>query len=181
MTGNNKRAAILEAAAGIVAASGAAHLTIDAVARAAALSKGGVLYHFPSKQALLEGMLEGLIEQMTTRIAEYREENANEANVALIARIVEEHDQSPTQRAMSRAILAAAAEDPEMLAPAREEVHASFIEAATGTEPADMGWVLLLAMEGLRFLEMLKLLPLSASERRRVHTRLVELAKAHST
>ena len=54
MAGNNKRAFILEAAAGIVEASGAAHLTIDAVAAAASVSKGGVLYHFPSKQALLE-------------------------------------------------------------------------------------------------------------------------------
>lgn len=180
MAGSNKRASILEAAARIVETSGAAHLTIDAVARAAAVSKGGVLYHFPSKQALLEGMLERLIEQMTTRTAAYREENVNEGNVALIARMVEEHDQSSTQRAMSRAILAAAAEDPEMLAPAREEVRKAFNEAAAGTAPADMGWVLLLAVEGLRFLEMLKLLPLSATERRRIHTRLLEMAKAHS-
>lgn len=180
MAGSNKRASILEAAARIVETSGAAHLTIDAVAGTAGVSKGGVLYHFPSKQALLEGMLERLIEQMTLRTAAYREENANEGNVALMARIVEQHDQSSTQRAMSRAILAAAAEDPEMLAPAREEARTAFNEAAAGTTPPDMGWVLLLAVEGLRFLEMLKLLPLSVAERRSIHARLRELAKTHS-
>jgi len=180
MVGNNKRAFILEAAASIVEASGAAHLTIDAVAAAASISKGGVLYHFPSKQALLEGMLERLIEQITTRVAEHREAHSQEGNAALIARIIEEQDQRPVERAMSRAILAAAAEDPEMLEPARHEMKKAFDEAATGTDAREMGWVLLLAVEGLRFLEMLKLLPLSPAERRRIHSHLIKLAKAHA-
>jgi len=58
---NSKRSVILEAAARRVAQSGAAHLTIDAVAKEAGISKGGLLYHFPSKEALLVGMLEQLL------------------------------------------------------------------------------------------------------------------------
>lgn len=180
MTAKNKRAIILEAAAHIVEKSGAAHLTIDAVATAAAVSKGGVLYHFPSKQALLEGMLESLINQITTSTRTYREANASEDNVALVARINEQHDQTPEQKAMSRAILAAAAENPEMLTPARQEVRTAFKEASAGSATAEIGWVLLLAVEGLRFLEMLKLLPLSRKERKGLHKQLLELAKLHS-
>jgi AcrR family transcriptional regulator len=176
----NKRSLILDSAAQIVEQSGAAHLTIDAVAAVAGVSKGGVLYHFPSKQALLEGMLERLMEQMTERTNVQRERHSEYGNAALIARIIEEHDQQPAERAMSRAILAAAAENPELLAPARVVVQDAFDEAAAGSRSSEMGWVLQLATEGLRFLEMLNLLPLSAGERRRIHSHLLELAKAHS-
>ena len=181
MAQKNKRAAILEAAALSVEQSGAAHLTIDAVAAAAGVSKGGVLYHFPSKQALLEGMLETLLDQIASRTKAYRDANSTAKNVALAARIDEQHDQSPAQKAMGRAILAAAAEDPEMLTPAREEVRMAFKEAAAGSAKAEMGWVLLLAVEGLRFLEMLKLLPLTRVERNRLHLELLELARLHAT
>lgn len=180
MATGSKRALILESAARIVEASGAAHLTMDAVAAAAEVSKGGVLYHFPSKQALLEGMLEQLMDQMEARKAAYRETETDPGNSVLIAHIIEEHDQSPTERAMSRAILAVAAEDPDLLIPAQAYIKTTFDEAASGSMPSEMGWVLLLASEGLRFLEMLKLLPLSASDRNLVHDHLLELARANT-
>ena len=44
------RQAILEAAERVVTEAGAAHLTLDAVAGKAGVSKGGLLYHFPSKK-----------------------------------------------------------------------------------------------------------------------------------
>ncbi|MCR9258777.1 MAG: TetR/AcrR family transcriptional regulator [Pseudomonadaceae bacterium] len=180
MAQKNKRAVILEAAASIVEQSGAAHLTIDAVAAAAGVSKGGVLYHFPSKQALLEGMLESFLAQIANRTKAYRDADSSGKNVALTARINEQYEQSPAQKAMGRAILAAAAEDPEMLTPAREESLVAFKEAAAGSAHAEMGWVLLLAVEGLRLLEMLKLLPLSRGERHRLHLELLELARLYS-
>ncbi|WP_428561537.1 MAG: TetR/AcrR family transcriptional regulator [Solidesulfovibrio sp. DCME] len=50
------RSQLLAAAAGIVVARGLAGLTLDLVAREAGLSKGGLIHHFPSKQALIEGL-----------------------------------------------------------------------------------------------------------------------------
>lgn len=47
---------------------GAAHLTLDAVAAEAGLSKGGILYHFPTKDALIRGMVDRLIEQTESEI-----------------------------------------------------------------------------------------------------------------
>ena len=52
------RARLIQAAIDLVVAEGAAHLTLDAVARAAQVSKGGLLHHFPSKEALLRGIAE---------------------------------------------------------------------------------------------------------------------------
>lgn len=177
----HKKPLILEAAAQIVADQGAAHLTIDAVAAAAGISKGGVLYHFPSKQALLEGMLERLLEEIAASNAELRTQHASADNPALVARIIEQHNQTPIQKAMERAILAAAAEDPNLLAPAHTEAANAFEDAAAGSDRPELSWVVLLAVEGLRFLEMLKLSPLSTAERERVHHQLLELASSSPT
>jgi AcrR family transcriptional regulator len=174
---SNRRAAILDAAAQIVRNSGAGHLTIDAVAQASAVSKGGVLYHFPTKQALLEGMMDCLLEQMRLRGDALRRTHGQSRNPALVAHVLAEREQSPPERAMSRAILAAAAEDPELLAPARRAIREGFENAVQGVEPRDLGWVILLATEGMRFLEMLNLLPLSARSRKQVHERLLKMAQ----
>jgi AcrR family transcriptional regulator len=174
---SNKRGTILDAAAGIVERSGAAHLTMDAVAAAAGVSKGGVLYHFHSKQALLEGMLQRLLDQVESRTASYLASEPQQAGSALEAHVLAEHDRSPAERAMARALLAAAAEQPELLAPARQAVADAFADAGRTITPGEYGWIVLLASEGLRFLDMLDLLPLSESERQRVHERLLEMAR----
>jgi AcrR family transcriptional regulator len=51
---------ILEAGYAIAGQSGVAAVTLDAVADRAGVSKGGLLYHFPSKEALISGMVDEL-------------------------------------------------------------------------------------------------------------------------
>lgn len=70
MTGTKQR--ILEAAGRTVIAHGVAGLTLEAVAEAAGLSKGGLLYHYASKEALLAAMVEHLIEVTEQRIDDHR-------------------------------------------------------------------------------------------------------------
>ncbi|MFM7414309.1 MAG: helix-turn-helix domain-containing protein, partial [Alphaproteobacteria bacterium] len=48
---------ILDAAENLIIARGVAAMTLEAVAREAGVSKGGLLYHFASKEALLEALL----------------------------------------------------------------------------------------------------------------------------
>ena len=57
------RDTILDAAQQIAANKGAGHVTLDAVAKESGLSKGGVLYHFPNKDSLINSMLQRLIQQ----------------------------------------------------------------------------------------------------------------------
>src|SRR5476651_2729859 len=59
------RTRVLDAAEAIVRAKGVAGLTLDAAAREAGVSKGGLLYHFASKEALLTGLLARLAEFVT--------------------------------------------------------------------------------------------------------------------
>ncbi|MBN9291384.1 MAG: helix-turn-helix transcriptional regulator, partial [Hyphomicrobium denitrificans] len=52
------REGLLEIAEGLVRGEGAAALTIDALARAAGISKGGVQYSFSSKDDLVRALVD---------------------------------------------------------------------------------------------------------------------------
>lgn len=54
----SQRDRILDAYTDLVVTSGPETVTLDAVATAAGVSKGGLLYHFGSREALLDGLLE---------------------------------------------------------------------------------------------------------------------------
>lgn len=169
---------ILSAAAAVVGRSGAAHLTIDAVAAEAKLSKGGVLYHFPNKRAILEGMLERLISRYSERISRFEAELGDEPDAAIRAVILAERGQDAEERSMALALLAAAAEDPELLAPARAVIGQWFEAVRASSANAQLGILLLLATEGLRFLEMLDLLPAGGSAREELGQTLLNVAEA---
>lgn len=54
---------ILNAAESRLLAGGPAGLVIEAIAADAGISKGGLLYHFPSKEALVGGLLDRMLER----------------------------------------------------------------------------------------------------------------------
>src|SRR5260370_11915203 len=69
MTMKTTQQSIIAAARRIVQRDGVAHLTIEAVAREAGFSKGGVLYHFPTKETLIEGMIHSFLEEFEHDLA----------------------------------------------------------------------------------------------------------------
>ena len=66
MSSSEKR--LLDAAERIVLREGALHLTLDAVAAESGLSKGGLLYHFRSKDDLVRGMIQRLHEEYEAEV-----------------------------------------------------------------------------------------------------------------
>lgn len=58
-----RRDELLDAAEDLLCDQGSAALTLSAVADRAGVSKGGLLYHFGTKEALIKGMVERLIEE----------------------------------------------------------------------------------------------------------------------
>ena len=61
---------LLESAATIAGRDGIAALSLNAVAREAGVSKGGLLHHFPNKQALIFALFARLLAIMEEAIAE---------------------------------------------------------------------------------------------------------------
>jgi AcrR family transcriptional regulator len=60
---------LLRATVRVVAEEGLPRLTLDAVARAAGVSKGGLLYHFPTKEALIQALIETFIAEWDRAMA----------------------------------------------------------------------------------------------------------------
>ncbi|MFD6949914.1 TetR family transcriptional regulator [Nocardiopsis sp. TSRI0078] len=60
MNTSNTRDRILDSLQAILVNEGYSGVTLEAVARDASVSKGGLLYHFPSKAAMLTGLIERL-------------------------------------------------------------------------------------------------------------------------
>lgn len=66
----NKKAILLETAANLVGRYGFESLTIDALAEAAGVTKGGVQYHFHSKDHLITELLEFLLSSFDGQLPE---------------------------------------------------------------------------------------------------------------
>ena len=64
----SQRERFLEAAADLVRADGPTELTYDRLVAVTGASKGGLLYHFPSKQELVEALLEHTLDSFEAEV-----------------------------------------------------------------------------------------------------------------
>ncbi len=64
------REAVLKASTKIIAELGVGAFTIEAVAQEAGVTKGGVMHHFPSKEALVNGLIDQVIEAFNAWVME---------------------------------------------------------------------------------------------------------------
>lgn len=73
---NFSDAALLDAAEAVIHEEGLGNLTLDAVAARAGVSKGGLMYHFKSKDMLLEAMVRRIVDSWRNDAARAIEEGA---------------------------------------------------------------------------------------------------------
>ncbi|WP_277212902.1 TetR/AcrR family transcriptional regulator [Isoptericola croceus] len=66
----SSRTEILDAALRVVDAVGGADITYESVAREAGLTKAGLMYHFPSKDALMIGVIKHVIARWQTELCD---------------------------------------------------------------------------------------------------------------
>lgn len=79
MPRHSNRLGVLNAAAELVRTHGLAKLTLDSAAAAAKVSKGGLLYHFPTKVALLAALADHLLDSWDQQIAARADANPGRA------------------------------------------------------------------------------------------------------
>ena len=135
-TAAQTRALILGSAEHVVIRDGVAHLTLDAAAAEAGLSKGGVLYHFPTRDSLVAGMVEAMLERFEHEITAHlpgpgstdadADAPGSYARAYVAASLAPSH---PGEERLGTALLAAAAAEPDLLAP---------IQAAAGRWQASL-------------------------------------------
>ena len=165
----SSRERILDAAEELVREIGAGRLTLDAVAERAGLSKGGLLYNFPTKEALLQGMIQRLIDQVAAEREALREQappgpnlEARLCTAALLKMCCGK------AKEVANGMLAATAENPRLLDPLREVIRGTLGTLKETSEDLDAALLAWLAVEGLSSLEMHDLSPFSPADRERV-------------
>ena len=168
--------AILSAAESVVLDSGAAHLTLDAVAHKAGVSKGGLLYHFPNKGALLQGMIARRVEQCHAERRAAEAQFPKDKAASLKALVDAGLDDDDPSRKINAAAIAAGANDPSLLAPVREHNRTLFKEL-TGFKRFERASVVVLAVHGLWLMETLQVSPLTQRQRKKVIQELLSLAE----
>ena len=168
----NTRETLLDAAEAVVMAAGAVHLTLDAVAERAGVSKGGLLYNFPNKDALLQAMVD-------RNMARLRQDHAAAlaahpagpgGGLKAFARMAAQRTLCSEKR-LGGALLAASANNPRLLEPVHR-FHRWRLEmiddAARDGLPFERAAVASLALDGLCLLEMLGLSPYTDEQRARI-------------
>jgi AcrR family transcriptional regulator len=174
------RTRVLDAAEAIVQARGVGGLTLEAAARDAGVSKGGLLYHFASKEALLDALLRRLAQFME---GEYRAcvdaqpDGTGRATRAILhwgfgdgaGACDDRHDRA------AAVFLAAFHHDPALLDPIRQVVARMRADIAADGLPPGHGDVINAAGDGMFMARIFRLYTPTAAERNAMRATLERL------
>jgi AcrR family transcriptional regulator len=165
----SSREKILDAAAELVGEIGSGRLTLDAVSERAGLSKGGLLYNFPTKEALLQAMIQRMIDEVTSEKESLRKQAEPGPNLearlctAAILKMC-----GGKMKDIATGMLAASSENPRLLEPVRQVVKETLGQLKNTSEDVDASLLAWLAVEGLRSMEMHDISPFSDEDRERI-------------
>ncbi|HYF07614.1 MAG TPA: TetR/AcrR family transcriptional regulator [Acetobacteraceae bacterium] len=177
------RTRILDAATAIVKARGVSGLTLEAAAREAGVSKGGLLYHFASKEALLHALLQRLSDFMEQEyracVAEQPEGPGRVARAMLEWGFgAGEHACNERHDHAAAVFLAAFHHDPALLDPIRAVIARMRADIAADGLPPGHGDAINAAGDGMFMARIFRLYTPSEAERTAMRAALAKLLDA---
>jgi AcrR family transcriptional regulator len=117
------RTRLIEAALKILRTDGMTGLTLDAVAQAAGISKGGLLHHFHTKNQLIEAILRHLFAQFAAQVAQRAEQAADGPGRWLRAYVQATFAADAAPVELTAILLSALTDETLLLRLAQEEHH----------------------------------------------------------
>lgn len=171
----SSRERILQAATELAKEVGPNHLSLDAVAARAGLSKGGLLYRFPTKAKLLEAVVEEHLKEHEAAL-EAEETSRKDAPNGIVQAFLEVfRNELQLKEPPPSGVLAAIAENPEFIRPVRR-YNRQLLDRmqAQSSDPA-AALVTFLAIEGMRSMQLLDWDILTDAERDMAMNRLAML------
>lgn len=157
----NSRERIIDAAIDLCCTEGIRRLSLEAVAERAGLSKGGLLYNFGSKSALLQAMVSRHIDAVSVAVDNVSRELARDQrpNLRIRAYLTALRCLLAREGKKPAGFLAAISEEPELLDPVREH-HARLVrELLEESENPDIAILAFFASEGMRSLRLFETNP----------------------
>lgn len=165
---------ILDAASRVLMNQGSKGFTLDAVAQEAAVSKGGLLYHFPSKKQLIQAMLERMIAKVDSAL---QEELIKSGGDYMTAYIRASFQTTPEPDRISYALLGAIADMPELLKPLQAHFFKMQDEIAAAAASPEIGTLIRLALDGLWLSDVFGFAPPASELRVKMSDALLLLVK----
>lgn len=173
------RALLLNAASRLVLSEGVTSLTLEAVAREAGVSKGGLLYHFPNKEALIQGMIAALLEDFDQQLEEAltASQEAGQPGAWLRAYVRSTYTPEPEAVLLSAGLLVAAATDPTLLAPMQERFRQWQARAEQDGVDPTLATLIRLTADGLWLADLLGFAPPTGGRRADLLSTLLSLTQ----
>ena len=172
MDSMTRKIAILDAASKIVAEKGIFHLTLDAVAEEAGISKGGLLYHYRSKEILVEKMVEHLASNYKSEIecqaAEDPEEKGKWTRAFLDVTF------NNTYKDMHAGLLAAKAVNPLLLTPIHDAYSKWQYDIENDGIDPTMATIIRLATDGIWLADLFDINPIDSKQKELIYNTLKE-------
>ena len=172
------REKLVQAAAQLVISKGITRVTLEQVALEAGVSKGGLLHHFPTKQALLNGLIEQVGQVFKARLEKYMAlETPLQPGRLARAYIRASFEYETDELQLTNAIAKVVSEFPELL----QELQTDFAQLDQEMQqdglPAARALVIRLACDGLWFSELIGVSSLQESLRSQMLEELLEMTR----
>jgi len=180
--GHNKKSAdtrlkIFRACSEILRREGLNNLTLQSVAQEAGISKGGLLYHFETKQALIEALFEyhnGIFEARLAELVEIEGEKPG-AFLRAYTKASAEQMKDPDSASLYASLFAAE----EQYTGAHKLMREKYVNWQKQIDSCgiDSDWAMLLrfAVDGLWFIEMHQYSPPSSEQREKIVQMIVDM------
>jgi AcrR family transcriptional regulator len=170
------RGKILESARRIVQTRGAGALTFEELVKDSGITRGGITYHFPTKEALLRGLLESDLAQWSEAEQAQAPTDCDPDTARLIGFIRAFTAPDDDRRRFLCGMLSAATLEPSLMDPCREELRSRLGRVSWSDRDLRMH-LLQLAVEGLVWQELLQVFSMPAPARRRLVELMEQLAR----
>lgn len=144
---------LLEAAETLARRQGPGNLSLDAVAAEAGVSKGGLLYHFPTKSKLLEALVTHHLARLDEALR--AQEATGRPNAAICAYMEQFLQECARQKPPAAGLMAALADNPQLLAPVRAQERDFLDRIRADATDADFATMAFLVVHALRAMKML--------------------------
>lgn len=155
---------VLDAAEAVVTRTGAAGLTIDAVAREAGITKGGVQYCFGSKESLIGAMLNRWGDSFERDVMEHAGEEPSAEDIVR-GHIEASRKTDDTEDSRSAVMMTALLQSPEQIAETRAWYNSRLAGLDLKSTAGRRARLAFLASEGAFFLRAFNLLDMDEQDR----------------
>jgi AcrR family transcriptional regulator len=170
----NSREKILDAAKEVARDSGFGNISLDAIAARAGVSKGGLLYNFPNKAALMRALVADFIAEFEAELDEHAHGSRGELVSAYVHLFAVKYDETEPAGV---GLLAAIAEDPDFLKPIKAFHRRLLDRLKDDAEDYTAMLIVYLVLEGMQSMKLLDTNVLTKDETATVMAALEKLAE----